>query len=80
NRGKGCPACNHTGYRGRLAIHEILPIDRTIKDFILQRTSVGLIQNYMKEAGYHTLVEDGLMKVLEGYTTTEEVLHVATVE
>ncbi|KGR74035.1 GspE/PulE family protein [Ureibacillus sinduriensis] len=80
NRGRGCPACNHTGYRGRLAIHEILPVDRTIKDFILQRTSVNLIRNYMKEAGYHTLVEDGLLKVLEGYTTTEEVLHVATVE
>jgi len=80
NRGRGCPACNHTGYRGRIAIHEILPIDRTIKDFILQRTSVSLIRNYMKEAGYHTLVEDGLLKVREGLTTTEEVLHVATVE
>lgn len=79
-RGRGCPACNHTGYRGRLAIHEILPVDRTIKDFILQKTSVSLIRNYMKEAGYHTLVEDGLLKVLDGYTTTEEVLHVATVE
>ncbi|QCR32037.1 type II secretion system protein GspE [Lysinibacillus sp. SGAir0095] len=80
NRGRGCPACNHTGYRGRIAIHEILPIDRTIKDFILQRTSVSLIRNYMKEAGYQTLVEDGLQKVLDGLTTTEEVLHVATVE
>ena len=80
NRGRGCPACSHTGYRGRIAIHEILPIDRTIKDFILQRASVSTIRSYMKEAGYHTLVEDGLQKVLDGYTTTEEVLHVATVE
>lgn len=80
NRGRGCPACNHTGYRGRLAIHEILPIDRTVKDFILQRTSISKIRTYMKEAGYHTLVEDGLQKVLDGQTTTEEVLHVAIVE
>jgi len=80
NRGRGCPACNHTGYRGRIAIHEILPIDRNIKDFILQRASVNIIRNYMRDAGYHTLVEDGLMKVLDGQTTTEEVLHVAIVE
>jgi len=80
NRGRGCPACNQTGYRGRLAIHELLPIDRTIKDFILQNTSVNLIRNYMREAGYRTLVEDGFLKVLDGHTTTEEVLHVATVE
>jgi len=80
NRGRGCPACNHTGYRGRLAIHELLPIDRTIKDFILQNTNVNLIRNYMREAGYRTLVEDGFLKVLDGHTTTEEVLHVATVE
>lgn len=80
HRGKGCPACSNTGYRGRIAIHEILPVDRTVKDFILQRKSVGTIRNYMKEAGYRTLVEDGLSKVLDGLTTTEEVLHVATVE
>jgi len=80
NRGRGCPACNHTGYRGRIAIHEILPIDRNIKDFILQRASVNIIRNYMRDAGYHTLVEDGLVKVLDGQTTTEEVLHVAIVE
>ena len=80
NRGRGCPACSHTGYRGRIAIHEILPIDRTIKDFILQKASVSMIRNHMKEAGYRTLVEDGLLKVQDGLTTTEEVLHVATVD
>ncbi|RHW39489.1 type II secretion system protein GspE [Lysinibacillus yapensis] len=79
-RGNGCPACNNTGYRGRIAIHEILPIDRTLKEFILQRQSVNSIRTYMKEAGYRTLVQDGFMKVLDGLTTTEEVLHVATVE
>lgn len=79
-RGRGCPACNHTGYRGRLAIHELLPIDRKIKEFILQRESIGVIRDYMKEAGYRSLVEDGFLKVLDGLTTTEEVLRVATIE
>ena len=80
HRGSGCPACNNTGYRGRLAIHEILPVDRNIKDFILKRTPNSVIRNYMKEAGYRSLLEDGLLKVLDGLTTTEEVLRVATIE
>ena len=79
-RGSGCPACNQTGYRGRLAIHEILPIDRTVKDLILTRASVNAIHDYMKQQGYHSLLQDGLIKVLEGVTTTEEVLRVATTE
>ena len=79
-RGRGCPACNQTGYRGRLAIHEILPIDRTLKDLILTRASVNAIYEYMKQQGYHSLLQDGLIKVLEGVTTTEEVLRVAMKE
>lgn len=77
-RGRGCPACNHTGYRGRIAIHEILPFDRKIKDYILQRSNISVIREYMKQEGYHSLLEDGLLKVLNGLTTTEEVLRVAT--
>lgn len=77
-RGKGCPACNYSGYRGRLAIHEILPIDHVIKDHILQRSNITLIREYMKQSGYPSLLDDGLQKVLDGVTTTEEVLRVAT--
>lgn len=79
-KGNGCPACGNTGYRGRLAIHEILPIDRQLKEFILNRTSTTEIQDYMQQQGYHTLLQDGLVKILEGVTTTEEVLRVATAE
>ena len=78
--GKGCAACNNTGYRGRLAIHEILPIDRELKDLILTRSSGNVIRDYMKQKGYATLLQDGLLKVKEGLTTTEEVLRVATIE
>ncbi|MEK4285232.1 MULTISPECIES: GspE/PulE family protein [Ureibacillus] len=79
-RGRGCPACNHTGYKGRIAIHEILPIDRTVRDYILQRKGIPTIMDYMKQEGYRTLLGDGFLKVLNGLTTTEEVLRVATVE
>ncbi len=79
-RGRGCPSCNHTGYRGRMAIHEILPIDRNIKDMILSRSSDNVIRDYMKQEGYYTLLVDGLLKVVEGQTTTSEVLRVANVD
>lgn len=78
HRGRGCPACNNSGYRGRLAIHEILPVDRTIKELILKGANNAEIRDYLKQQGYRTLLEDGLLKVLEGVTTTEEVLRVAT--
>ncbi|CAM5182898.1 Type IV pilus assembly protein PilB OS=Ureibacillus acetophenoni OX=614649 GN=SAMN05877842_10477 PE=3 SV=1 [Ureibacillus acetophenoni] len=77
-RGRGCAACTQTGYRGRLAIHEILPIDRVIRDHILQRSNISVIRDYMHQGGFPTLLKDGLLKVLDGVTTTEEVLRVAT--
>ncbi|MCY9545648.1 GspE/PulE family protein [Lysinibacillus xylanilyticus] len=79
-RGRGCPSCNQTGYRGRMAIHEILPIDRNIKEMILNRSSESVIRDYMKQKGYYTLLVDGLLKVAEGQTTTSEVLRVANVD
>ncbi|MFJ7735045.1 GspE/PulE family protein [Lysinibacillus sp. NPDC097287] len=79
-RGRGCPSCNQTGYRGRLAIHEILPIDRKIKDYILSRSGDNAIRDYMKQDGYNTLLMDGLLKVIDGQTTTSEVLRVANAD
>lgn len=78
-RGRGCPACNQTGYRGRLAIHEVLVVDDFVRDVILTSKSPAQLRKHMKETGYLTLLEDGLLKVKEGLTTTEEVLRVATV-
>ncbi|WP_298470291.1 GspE/PulE family protein [uncultured Psychrobacillus sp.] len=78
-RGKGCPACNQSGYRGRLAIHEVLVVDEYVKDLILTSKSPALIKDYMNKTGYSSLLDDGLLKVKAGLTTTEEVLRVATV-
>ena len=79
-KGRGCAACGNTGYRGRLAIHELLPVDRELKDLILNQASGHEIGDYMNQAGYNTLLQDGLLKVLDGVTTTEEVLRVATID
>lgn len=79
-KGRGCSACSNTGYRGRLAIHELLPVDRELKDLILNRVSSNEIRDYMQQSGYNTLLQDGLFKVLQGVTTTEEVLRVATID
>jgi type IV pilus assembly protein PilB len=79
-RGRGCTACNNTGYRGRLAIHEILPVDRKLKELILGRASGPVIRDYMRDQGYLSLLQDGLLKVIAGATTTEEVLRVAMTE
>jgi type IV pilus assembly protein PilB len=79
-RGRGCPSCSDTGYRGRLAIHEILAVDEFVKDAILTGKSAATLRNYMKETGYYNLLEDGLLKVQEGLTTTEEILRVATID
>lgn len=78
--GKGCPSCNDTGYRGRLAIHEVLSIDDTIKTQILNKENPSVIRQYAIGKGYKLLVEDGLEKVAAGLTTIEEVLRVATSE
>ncbi len=76
--GKGCPSCNQTGYRGRLALHEILPIDDAIKAHIMGVNNPSEIREYARSQGFKTLLEDGLQKVVDGFTTMEEVLRVAT--
>jgi len=79
-RGKGCSSCNHTGYRGRLAIFELLPIDRDMKDIIISNQNQINMYKYLKEKGFKTLIDDGLLKVVDGQTTLEEVLRVANIE
>lgn len=76
--GAGCPACNHTGYRGRIALHEVFELDEEAKQLILAgAASNEILQNAMKK-GYEPLVHDGLQKALSGLTTIEEVIRVVT--
>ena len=74
-RGKGCSACNFTGYRGRLGIYELLVPNAEIRDAILQkRTMQEIRQMSLESASLCTMQEDGMVKALRGATTLEEVL------
>ncbi|MCI2061323.1 MAG: GspE/PulE family protein [Eubacteriaceae bacterium] len=72
-RGKGCPVCNQSGYRGRTALHEVVVIDRTIRRMITEGASQADMEEYLREAGLFTsLQEEARECVLEGITTVEE--------
>ena len=68
----GCKHCNETGFYGRIGIFELLNINDTIKDLIVQDRSTLEIRAKAIEEGYRPLVIDGFNKVLDGYTTLEE--------
>lgn len=76
-RGKGCAVCNKTGYLGRIAIFEVLPITDKIVKLILQKAPVSEIEKEAIAEGMITMKQDGYLKVIEGITTIEEVLRVA---
>ena len=74
-RGMGCSQCNHTGYRGRIAVHEILAINQDIRRMIMEHESVENITKYAREHQHmRTLKESGLILVKEGVTTPEEMM------
>ena len=72
----GCDKCSHTGYSGRIAIHEIINLDYEIRDMILKEESSNNILLAARRKGLLTMREDGILKVLEGITTLEEVFRV----
>ncbi|MEK6267345.1 MAG: type II secretion system protein GspE, partial [Planococcus sp. (in: firmicutes)] len=69
-----------TGYRGRMAIHEVLVVDEEIKDVINRNGTAGEIREIALKNKTVFLIDDGLSKVKEGMTTTEEVLRVAMMD
>ncbi len=72
-RGRGCPACRHTGYKGRIAFHELVLITEEIRTMISEGRSVQEISRAAAKVGYRPLRYDGLKKVLLGLTTIEEI-------
>jgi general secretion pathway protein E len=75
---KGCDRCGYTGYRGRQAIFEILPINEDIKSAIVAGKDAGSISQAAFECGYRPLVHNGFKKVIDGVTTLSEVLRVTS--
>jgi type IV pilus assembly protein PilB len=78
--GKGCEACNNTGYRGRQGLYEIMLLDDEMRDMIIQHASTQVLRHEAKKRGMRTLRSCGLMAIYDGVTTIEEVVRETIVE
>jgi type II secretory ATPase GspE/PulE/Tfp pilus assembly ATPase PilB-like protein len=76
-RGKGCDQCNRTGFRGRIALHELLLGTDRIKRSIQSHGKTEEMLHIALEEGMTTLVQDGIQKVLQGLTTFKQIKAVA---
>lgn len=76
-RGRGCPTCNMTGYKGRIAIHELLVMTDEMRRVILNKEPFSKLRELAIKNRMIFLIDDGLLKVKQGLTTLEEVLKVA---
>jgi type IV pilus assembly protein PilB len=72
--GRGCGTCNGTGYKGRVALYEVMPFTDPLKELVLQGASAAEIKAEMIRGGTASLRIAGISKILEGMTTPEEVL------
>ncbi|WP_395407825.1 GspE/PulE family protein [Pseudoduganella sp. UC29_106] len=75
-RAVGCDRCAHQGYKGRMAIMELLKMNADIDELVARRASLRELRNAARGAGFTSLVDDGMRRVLEGVTTLEEVSRV----
>jgi type IV pilus assembly protein PilB len=78
-KGKGCPICSNTGYKGRLGLYEVMSMKEEVKELILARSSASEIKKEAIRLGMKTLRQGGINKIRTGATTIEEVLR-ATME
>ena len=78
-KGKGCPICNNTGYKGRLGLYEVMPMKEEVKELVLSRASTTEVKKEAMRLGMKTLRQSGIMKIKDGVTTIEEVLR-STIE
>jgi len=76
-KGQGCDKCNHSGYKGRTGIHEVLEVTPLIGEMIMQKKSSGEIQEQAEKDGMVLLWQDGFIKASQGITTIEEILRVS---
>ena len=73
-RGKGCPACNNTGYKGRVGIYQVMPMFEEIRELILAGANTAEIKRESMRLGVKTMRQSAMTKLKEGATTFEEVL------
>ncbi|MHB8169972.1 MAG: GspE/PulE family protein [Thermincolia bacterium] len=76
----GCPLCNNTGYKGRLALHEILVLDSELREMVNNKASADLIEVTARKKGMRSLKQDGTSKVARGLTSLEEIMGAVYIE
>ena len=74
--GAGCIHCGNTGYRGRLAVHEVMPMSPALRELVVQRASSAELTKTAIAEGMQTIQQDGMSKVLDGRTSLKEMLRV----
>ncbi|MCH8164479.1 MAG: Flp pilus assembly complex ATPase component TadA [Planctomycetes bacterium] len=79
-RGRGCEACSHTGYKGRMAIFEIMCLDDHLRELIMSEGSTNAIREQARKRGMRSLRESGLLAIYEGQTTIDEVIRETILE
>ncbi len=79
-KGKGCSTCANTGYKGRVALYEVMPFTERLKEMVLQGCSTAELKEEMIREGIQTLRMSGLSKVFEGMTTIDEVTRVTAAD
>lgn len=77
----GCPVCHNTGYKGRVAVHEMVVVDKMVRKMISERAEIDEIRKYVEEnQNYHSLFEETQKLVEDGTTTVEELLKISFYE
>jgi type IV pilus assembly protein PilB len=77
---RGCPECKNTGYKGRLAVHELLQMTNELRELIGRRAPEHEMRRAARAAGMRTMLEDGLVKAAKGLTTLEALLEVVALD
>lgn len=80
SRGRGCSNCNNSGYRGRMALYEIMTMDDEMREMVMREASTGVLREHARTRGMRTLRESGLLAIYEGMTTIDEVVRETIVE
>ena len=73
-KGKGCPTCNDTGYKGRVGIYQVMPMVEELKEMVLSGANTAEIKQESMRLGFKTMRQSALTKLMEGVTTLEEVM------
>jgi type IV pilus assembly protein PilB len=79
-RGRGCEGCNHSGFRGRRAIFEIMKLDDKLRELIMNEASTNVLRAEARQRGMRSLREGGLLSIFEGQTSIDEVVRETIIE